>query len=536
MRPEATFSFREPNYVPIFQARLNRLQKIRADPACLPALKAHYKANPADFIHDWGVTFDPRRAKEANVPSMMPFLLFPKQREWVEWIMERWEGNEDGITEKSRDMGISWLAVSLSVTLCLFHPGVTIGFGSQKEDLVDKSGDPDCLFWKARTFAQFLPKEFRGPWDMKRDAPHKRVTFPVNGSMMIGTSGDNIGRGGRASIFFVDEAAHLEHPQLVDAALSQNTNCRIDMSSVNGMGNPFAQKRFAGKTPVFTFHWRDDPRKNEEWYQKQLDRWGPVIVAQEIDIDYAASVEGVLIPSAWVQSSIDADKKLGITVSGAKRAALDIADQGIDTNALCVIRGPRVELVEEWSGKGSDTFKTVQRAFRLCDDQGVNDLRYDGDGIGALARGDARVINETRPTDKQIAVTMFRASGAVVNPEREDIKGRKNQDYFRDFKAQSWWSLRQRFEMTHLAVTNGNPYDPDGIVVLDGDMPNLTKLTMELSQPTFDENGVGKLFVDKAPDGTRSPNLADSVMMAFARMGRAPLRVSDDALEQAGRR
>ena len=39
---------------------------------------------------------------------------------------------------------------------------------------------------------------------------------------------------------------------------------------------------------------------------------------------------------------------------------------------------------------------------------------------------------------------------------------------------------------------------------------------MELSQPTFRPNAVGKIVIDKAPEGSRSPNLADAVMMRFA--------------------
>jgi hypothetical protein len=38
---------------------------------------------------------------------------------------------------------------------------------------------------------------------------------------------------------------------------------------------------------------------------------------------------------------------------------------------------------------------------------------------------------------------------------------------------------------------------------------------MELSQPTFSVNAAGKILVDKAPDGSRSPNLADSVMITY---------------------
>ena len=46
----------------------------------------------------------------------------------------------------------------------------------------------------------------------------------------------------------------------------------------------------------------------------------------------------------------------------------------------------------------------------------------------------------------------------------------------------------------------------------------LNKLISELIQPQFKQNNSGKILIDKLPDGARSPNLADSVMMAFAPM------------------
>jgi hypothetical protein len=39
MRPESTFDFRNPDYGPILQARMDRLAAIRQDPAPLAALK-----------------------------------------------------------------------------------------------------------------------------------------------------------------------------------------------------------------------------------------------------------------------------------------------------------------------------------------------------------------------------------------------------------------------------------------------------------------------------------------------------------------
>ena len=67
----------------------------------------------------------------------------------------------------------------------------------------------------------------------------------------------------------------------------------------------------------------------------------PVTVAQEIDRDYSASVEGIVIPGAWVRAAIGAHQKLGIAPSGRRGMALDVADEGADKNAVCRAYGVR---------------------------------------------------------------------------------------------------------------------------------------------------------------------------------------------------
>ena len=95
-------------------------------------------------------------------------------------------------------------------------------------------------------------------------------------------------------------------------------------------------------------------------------------------------------------------------------------------------------------------------------------------------------------------------------------KGRTNEDFFANYKAQAWWSLRRRFQLTHRAIVENLPVNPDDIISLSGSLPELNRLILELSQPTYSQNGVGKLLVDKVPDGGRSPNLADAVCIAFS--------------------
>ena len=531
------FDWRRPDYAAVFRRRSEVLLRLRRDPdRWLPPLRTHYRHHPAEFINDWGMTFDPRNV-ERGLPSVIPLVLFGRQVEWVEWVMERWRGSTPGLTEKSRDMGVSWLSVGLACALSVLYDGMAIGFGSRKEEYVDKIGSPKALFTKGRFFLQNLPVEFRGGWVAGRDDPHLRLNFPATGSNISGEAGDNIGRGDRTGIYFVDESAHLEHPEMIEASLSQTTNCRIDLSSVNGMTNPFAQKRHAGRIEVFTFHWRDDPRKDQAWYDKQVDELDPRVVAQEIDIDYAASVEGALIEHAWVLAAIDAHLKLGIKPSGARSCALDVADRGLDLNALCGAHGVLVECVEEWSGKTSDIYATVERAFQLCDAFGYARLRYDADGLGAGVRGDARVVNlqrqaRGRPT---VEVDGFQGSGEVADPDGRVVPGsdtdtRTNRDYFQNRKAQAWWDLRERFKRTHRAVTEGGDFGPDEIISIAGTLKHRHQLVAELSQPTYTTNAIGKIIINKAPDNMKTPNLADAVMMQFSRVAKAPMRVDPAAL------
>jgi phage terminase large subunit len=549
----AGFNWKEPDYAAVIARRIRFLNWIRSDETGerLGNMKAFYGTHPIHFINDWGVIHEPRNP-EIGLPARIPFVLFPRQVEFLEWMLDSWHNRRSGVAPKSRESGVTWLSISLCCTLGLFNRGLHFGFGSRKLELVDKLGDSDCIFWKGREFLAALPVEFKDGWTY-RDAPERLIKLPT-GSTVKGEGGDEIGRGGRCSIYVVDEAAFLEHPKTADAALSNTTRCRIDISTPNGMGNSFAEKCLskaeairdeAGhwEGQVFRFHWRQDPRKDEAWYAAicaELD--DPVIIAQEVDIDFSASVEGVIIPSAWIASAIDAHVKLGFAPTGMKAGALDVADQGRDLNAFAGAEGVVLTRLEEWSGYGSDTFATAQRTFEICDDEGYDEFFYDADGIGASIRGDGRIINDQRAGKRRklIRVRPFRGSSKVINPRGQDIRGRFNEDFFKNGKAQGWWRLRRRFQLTHRAIQRlagvieeSSPIAPhEDLISIDStriDKRLLTKLMGELSQPTYQQDNSGKLVVDKVPDGARSPNLADAVMMRYSGATRMSLRLAPDA-------
>lgn len=394
--------------------------RMRADPAIAAGLKEFYKDHPVEFITQWCITFDPRNA-EVGLPTTMPFLLFPKQAEFINWLRDRWLGREDGLAEKSRDMGVSWLCVAFAVWMWLFHPGTVAGFGSRKEEYVDDLNDPKSLFWKARQLISLLPVEFRPVgWDPKKHAPFMTIKNPENGATIVGESGDNIGRGNRTSIYFKDESAFYERAESIDAALSQTSNCKIDVSTPNGNGNPFYRKRHSGKVKVFTFHWRDDPRKGPEWYAKQVNDLDAVVLAQEVDIDYNAStsdawISGELIERAQAKGAAD------VEVNGPWMIGVDAAHMGDDESGISRRRGLlTLPLIMRTKLDGPALAAEVEEACKDLEDAGgtigMIAIELDGPGVSCydcLKRG------------KYADVTVGVHTGARVSDDRNyNIKAR----------------------------------------------------------------------------------------------------------------
>lgn len=516
------WDFKKPDYVAAFRWRQERLAHLRQKPERFAQLAPYYKLNPIAFINDWGCTLDPRNI-EIGRPVLVPFFLYPHQEDWIEWVLDLWHQRKSGVVAKSRAVGLTWLAVALSISLGLYNDGFTVGFGSRKEEYVDKGYDPKSIFHKARSFILTLPEEFRGGFLEKRHTSHMKLIIPNTGSTLNGEAGTSIGRGARTSIYFKDESAHYENPKKIDQALSQTSYCAIDISTPNGTNNPFYEKYNSQNYPRFRFHWRDDPTKDDAWYQKECERLlDPVLIAQEIDMDFYASVANNVIPYQWVTAAIDAHIKLNIPITGIKRASLDIGDQG-DENALGMTQGIVLNKMEVWSGKDSDIFKTCQKACGFLDQWGCEIVKYDADGLGAAARGDAREINIARAKDKKKSILFlpFHAGGAVINPQGRLRIGKMeaahpNIDFFDNLKAQGWWSLRWRFLLTYKAVVGSHPFDPESIISLSSELKDLPGLMAELAQPTYDYGKTGKIKIDKKPEGARSPNRADSIMMAYA--------------------
>lgn len=386
-----TLDWKQPDYAPIFHARIDRLARIREAPhELLPGLKAYYKTNLVAFVTDWGCTYDPRNP-EIGLPAIVPFVTFPRQQAFLLWLLSKWQHRQNGLVEKSRDMGVSWLCIAFAVWMWLFYPGVAVGFGSRKEEYVDDLNDPKSLFWKARKFLECLPEEFRPVgWNEKKHAPYMTLANPENGSFIFGEAGDNIGRGARASVYFVDESAFIEHQDSVDAALSQTSNCRLDVSTPNGAGNAFYRKRHSGKVDVFVFDWHDDPRKDNAWYEKQVNDLDAVVVAAEIDRNYESSVGNAFISGTLVDEAMRRGPA-EVRAMGGLRVGVDVARFGDDRTSIVFRRGrvllKLVRLSKQDVVQVASHVRSEIQAFREMPEQIAVDTIGIGAGVADILRG-----------------------------------------------------------------------------------------------------------------------------------------------------
>lgn len=224
----------------------------------------------------------------------------------------------------------------------------------------------------------------------------------------------------------------------------------------------------------------------------------------------------VVIPAAWVRAAIGLGERLGIEPSGKTYAALDVAgaEDGGDENCLAMRKGAALLSLESWNGL--DTSLTTQRATRLAAHADVG--FYDSVGVGEGVTGEWASMCRRGEQPRGFQWHPWSGGATPLRPderiEPRDPRSPTNRDQYANLKAQGWFALRKRFENAFKAA-NGREYDADMMITLPPDAPWLRQLEEEICQPQHKTSGAGKTMVDKQPDGSRSPNKADAVMMAY---------------------
>lgn len=231
-------------------------------------------------------TYDPRLT-----PSDRPFILWDYQEAFVSGLNEDIMAGKSQLTEKSRDMGVTWMVLGTLLYRWLFFDESFL-LGSRTEEEVDKIGDMKALFERLRYMIEKLPA-----WMLEECGFNKRNSgfmkiYKANGASLTGSSMNaNFSRQGRFKAILLDEFAFVESPQTIWRACGDAAPCKLPVSTPNGSNNFFAQlrKQMHGSIKVSTLHWKQHPFKDEKWYEAQKENRSVKDIAQELDINYNIS-------------------------------------------------------------------------------------------------------------------------------------------------------------------------------------------------------------------------------------------------------
>lgn len=355
---------------------------------------------------------------------------------------------------------------------------------------------------------------------------------PENGNTIRGEGGDDMGRGGRSTMYVADEAAFIERAERVEAATSANTDCRLWGSTVNGMDNFFARKRFGGTlspAQIFRFHYSDNPLKSKEWVEKKKASLEPHIWASEYEIDYAASVEGLVIPAKWVEAAKRVKKYYKIIPKVDGIAGGDVGAGKAKSVIVCRF-GPVVTCPKSWTDPD-----TIDTAYKMIDEAEarkikredgyecrVKYLRYDSPGVG---QGVAAAMKRAQRPGMTL-------SGVNTGNPPSDLRwpdGETSEEKFANLKAEAWWLARELFKNTHEAVVHAETNGAQGHLHPVSDMISLpddtegsdaTQLAAQLSLCKWQRNEKGKIAIESKNSlshrGVASPDHADALILTFA--------------------
>lgn len=197
--------------------------------------------------------------------SDYPFVTYDFQDEFILGLKDGIEKGYDIFADKSRDMGVTWLIIGVFVWFWLFSfKRVQFKLGSRKEDYVDKSGDMDTLFEKARYMTDRLPAYLLPlGFDRKKHSTYMKVYNPFSGSALIGEATNrDFARGGRQNAVLFDEFEAWEMADEAYRSASDATPCKIVVGTPKGSGNKFAElSRGSEITHKFHLIWYIHPLK-----------------------------------------------------------------------------------------------------------------------------------------------------------------------------------------------------------------------------------------------------------------------------------
>jgi hypothetical protein len=251
--------------------RESLLHKAARDPVMQRDLLAACRQSCLYWINtfaytSWEMEVNPETHGYVTSPiALHPFICFERQDEMVEFLIDCFTKGHDGLIDKSRDMGASWLIALFIHWLWLFgRENLQLREMSRVEDLVD-SPIAKSLFYKHDTVNTYLP-EWMCPPDVlvrgRGNRTNMRIYNALNGSTIAGESTNQSAfSGDRAALILLDEMAKMKNGESIKRSTAAVTPCRIVNSTVDMPGSCYSNWKNSGTIKVFSLMFWDHPRK-----------------------------------------------------------------------------------------------------------------------------------------------------------------------------------------------------------------------------------------------------------------------------------
>lgn len=227
------------------------------------------------------VDSDGNTRQARNDETHQPFILWPVQIEHILEVEKAIKEGFDLLTDKSRDMGATWLHLAVFYHIWRFEANRSFLLLSAKEDYVDSPGvkgtgklaDPSTLFGKLDYIGYWLPRWMQPP--VSRIKLH--LTNLANNSRIDGESTTaTAGSSERRTAVFLDEMAKMPEGDSIKQSTRDVTACRLANSTHWGAGTAFAKWLASGSVRVSVLDWSRHPEKGRGLYGVKDDSTGIV--------------------------------------------------------------------------------------------------------------------------------------------------------------------------------------------------------------------------------------------------------------------
>jgi hypothetical protein len=227
--------------------------------------------DPLFYLNAFCWLFEPREGRK------LPFITYDFQDDAMAEI-DSAVAHHDLVTDKSRDMGATWMHLAIMDWRCRSPDAMhTFLVLSRKEELVDKRGDPKCLFWKLDFLRRTLPIWLQYP--VERRAMH--IQYLHNEATVDGESTNEFaGVADRRTGIFLDELSLMPNQANILRGTRDVTKCRMFTFTPRGAGNTAYKIAHSTKFRKQTLHWNMHPGKREGLYISQN---GKLVI---LDVDY----------------------------------------------------------------------------------------------------------------------------------------------------------------------------------------------------------------------------------------------------------